>query len=259
MNLVPERRGPVTIVWLDRPEKLNAIDASDFVVLAERLREVDADPQCRVVVLAGRGRSFCVGLDLASGFGDPGPARVPRAYAELRAGVDAIRLLREIPQPVVVAVQGHAIGAGFAFACAGDLRVSTPDAVFGAPFTRLGMTPGDLGLSWLLPRLVGTSVAAGLFYGGGSITGTEGLRHGLVNELADDPVARAVEVATEIADRAPHAVRQAKELLNASLLGGFREHLEIEIRSQILCAMTEDHAEAKAAFAERRPPVFRDA
>lgn len=259
MEMTPERRGPVTILWLDRPEKLNAVDATDFVVLGERLRAIAADPDCRVVVLAGRGRSFCVGLDLHSGFGDPGPGRVPRTYADLRAGVEVVRLLREIPQPVVVAVQGHAVGAGFAFACAGDLRVAAPDAVFSAPFTRLGMTPGDLGLSWLLPRLVGVSVAAGLFYGGSSITGEEGLRHGLVNELAPDPVARAVELATEIAGRAPLAVRQAKELLNASLLGGFREHLEIELRSQVLCSMTDDHAEAKAAFGERREPVFRDA
>lgn len=259
MNLTLDRRDAVTVLWFDRPEKLNAVEPSDFLVLGDRLREIAADQDCRVVVLAGRGRSFCVGLDLASGFGDPGPARVPTAYGQLRAGVDVIRLLREIPQPVVAAVQGHAVGAGFAFACAADLRVAAPDAIFSAPFTRLGMTPGDLGLSWLLPRLVGTSVAAGLFYGGGSITGADGLRHGLVNELADDPATRAVELATEIAERAPLAVRQAKELLNASLLGGFREHLEIELRSQVLCAMTDDHAEARAAFAERREPVFRDA
>jgi enoyl-CoA hydratase len=254
-----ERRGPVDVLWFDRPEKLNAVEALDFVTLGDHLRAIGDSPDCRVVVLAGRGRAFCAGLDLASGFGDPGPGRVPRTYAELRAGVDAVRLMRNVPQPLVAGVHGHAVGAGFAFACATDLRVASPDAVFGSPFTLLGMTPGDLGLSWLLPRLVGPSVAAGLFFGGGSITGTEAHRFGLVNELAADPVVRALALADEIAERAPLSVRQAKELLNASLLGGFQEHLEIELRSQVLCAMSDDHAEAKAAFAERREPAFRDA
>jgi enoyl-CoA hydratase len=258
VSLSLERRGAVHAIWFDHPQKLNAVTAADFVVLRDLLREIADDPTCRVVVLAGRGRAFCVGLDLDSGFGDPGPGSIQRTYADLRVGVDAIRLMREIPQPIVAAVHGHAVGAGFAFACAADLRVAAPDAVFSAPFTRLGMTPGDLGLSWMLPRLVGPSVAAGLFFGGGSINGAEGHQHGLVNELAAEPADRAFEIAAELADRAPMGVRQAKELLNASLLGGFREHLEIELRSQVLLSMTGDHAEAKSAFTDRRTPVFRD-
>ncbi|MEP9361567.1 enoyl-CoA hydratase/isomerase family protein [Nocardioides sp. CN2-186] len=258
MTITLESRGPVAVVWFDRPDKLNAVTAGDFITLRDILRSVAEDPGCRVVVLTGRGRGFCAGLDLDSGFGEPGPGSIPRTYAELRVGVDAIRLLREMPQPVVAAVHGNAVGAGFAFACAADLRVASPEAVFAAPFTRLGMTPGDLGLSWFLPRLLGVSATADLFLRGGSVTGADGHRLGLVNELAEDPFAVAMVIAEEIAGRAPMGVRQAKELLNASLLGGFREHLEIEIRSQVLLAMTDDHAEAKDAFRARREPVFRD-
>ena len=157
--------GPVTTVTLDRPERLNAATGTMFEELRDALRTAGEDTGCRAVVLTGAGRSFCAGLDLEEGLGPD----LVEAGRRMRAGVAAIRLLREIPQPVVAAVDGHAVGAGFSLAAASDLRIAGPGAVFSAPFVRLGMSAGDLGLTWLLPRQIGSSHAAELFLTGGTL------------------------------------------------------------------------------------------
>lgn len=252
-------RGGVGIVTLNRPERHNALTLESFRALKAALGEVAGSGECRVVVLAAAGPSFCSGLDLKSDFGAPGPRGAVGTYDAMRLAVSVILLMREMPQPIIAAVQGHAVGAGFAFATASDLRVAGQDASFNAVFTRIGMTPGDLGLSWFLPRLIGPTAAAEVFYTGGVIDAANAMKLGLVNQVAKDPLAETLGLAEEIASRSPMGVRQTKELLNASLgMSGFREHLEIELRSQVICSMTSDHAEARVAFAENRDPVFTD-
>jgi enoyl-CoA hydratase len=254
-----EVRDRIGIVTMTRPNKLNALTGGSFQALLEAFSELALDPQCRVVVLCGEGTSFSTGLDLNSGLGGTVPGRVQNGYSQMRVAVSVIIKLREMPQPVIAAVQGHAVGAGFALAAASDMRVASSDAKFNAVFTKIGMTPGDLGLSWFLPRLIGPSAAAEIFYTAGVIGGDLARELGLVNAIAEDPLEEAMTLAETISTRSPMGVRQTKELLNASLgMSGFREHLELELRSQVLCSLTGDHLEAVTAFKERRAPVFLD-
>jgi enoyl-CoA hydratase len=248
-----ERDGAVATVLLNRPQKHNALTADVFTGLGDALDEVAGDASVRVVVLAGEGPSFCSGLDLDAGLnGDrAGDVETPLAFMRVVVGIPL--RMREMPQPIISAVQGHAVGAGFALATASDLRIAAPDVSFNSVFTSIGMTPGDLGLSWFLPRIIGLTDASDVFYRSRVIGADEAMRLRLVNEVVANPRARATEMAHEIAAMSPIAIRQTKELINATIqVAGFRQHLELEMRTQVLCSMSEQHASARAAFRERR-------
>ncbi|MEV5409992.1 enoyl-CoA hydratase/isomerase family protein [Thermopolyspora sp. NPDC052614] len=244
--------GPVAHVRLHRPERLNALRESTFRELRAALRRIGDDDTCRVVVLSGAGRAFSAGLDVEAGLGP----RIPEILGVLRVGVETITLLRDIPQPVIAAVGGHAVGAGFALAAACDIRLASADAVFTAPFVGIGMSAGDLGLSWLLPRQVGVSAAARLFYTAGSLGADEALRLGLVSEVArsaEETVAAALELAATIARQPPLGVQETKSVLNSSVYGiGFRAHLEQELRAQALCWSGGGAEIIRARFAARK-------
>ncbi len=254
-----ERDGAVTTITLNNPERHNSLTPEIHSGMISAFESLRGDYECRAVVLTGAGKSFCSGMDLKSPIGgeEEGGA-VQRRLARLRASTALVQLMRDIPQPIVAAIKGHAVGAGFAFAAASDLRIASSDAKFNAVFVRIGMTPGDLGLTWLLPRLIGYTATAELFYTGGVLDAERAEKLGFLNKIVEDPLAEAQAMAAEIASNAPFGVRMTKELLNASIGGGFREHMEIEMRSQVLGLMTQDHKDAVAAFPERRKPVFRD-
>jgi len=153
----------ITLLTLNRPEKLNAMNAELISDLHAALDDVKADPACRVVVLTGAGRGFCAGLDL-TGYGTP-PGAVEgegRAHAGLRVQQHIAALvpkLRDLRQPVIAAVNGPATGGGLALALAADVRVAAQSARFNVAFVRIGLSGCDIGVSWLLPRLVGASKA----------------------------------------------------------------------------------------------------
>jgi enoyl-CoA hydratase len=249
-------RDRVAVVTLNRPDRRNAVNREMKHELFDALSALRWNQDCRVVVLTGAGSSFCSGADLERGIGD-GPVDT---FMNLRKSVAMVLLLREIPQPVIAAVRGHAVGGGFSIAAAADLRVAAPDARFHAPFTDLGMSAGDVGLSYLLPRLIGPAMAAELFYTGGVLDARRAHELGFVNHVVDDPLAIALDLADHLSRKSPMGLRQTKEMLNASLgLGALREHMELEMRTQVICSLTADHAEAKSAFAEgRRKPIFTD-
>ncbi len=244
--------GPVAHVRLHRPERLNALKESTFRELRDALRRVGDDDACRAVVLSGAGRAFSAGLDIGAGLGPD----IPTIMGVLRLGVDTITLLRDIPQPVIAAVGGHAVGAGFALAAACDIRLASADAVFAAPFVTIGMSAGDLGLSWLLPRQIGVSAAARLFYTAGNLGADEALRLGLVSEIpgsTEETVAAALELAAAIARQPALGVRETKSVLNSSVYGvGFRAHLEQELRAQALCWNAGGAEISRARFAARK-------
>lgn len=247
-----EDHGSVSVVTLDRPSRLNSLDLAALGELTDTLADV-ARGSSRVVVLSGAGSSFCAGLDLAVGLGASGTGSIEDTYQFMRVAVGVVLQLREMPQPVVAAVHGHAVGGGFAIAAMADLRVVAPDARFDAGFLRLGMSPGDLGLSWVLPRQVGTSVASRLFFGAGSWTADVALANGFAAYGSADPVGRALELAHEMSRMPRLALQQTKELMNLSLgLSGLRQHLEVELRTQIICSLTEDHAAAVREFRARK-------
>lgn len=243
----------VGLVLFDRPERFNALTAQTLGLVARALRGFGEREDCGAVVISGVGQSFCAGMDLTdANLTVEGRDPVPLVYSAMRDAVSCVLAIREIPQPVIAAVRGPAVGGGFAIAAAADIRICSPDAMFLAPFVKLGVSIGDMGLSWMLPRLIGPGAAAEIFYTGKPVSAEDGRRLGLVQGVVDDPLQSATEMAAKIASRPRLAVQMSKELLNASIgAGGLREHLEVEMRSQVIGLLTEDHQKALRAFASR--------
>ncbi|MBM3684833.1 MAG: crotonase/enoyl-CoA hydratase family protein [Actinobacteria bacterium] len=257
--------GGVADVRLDRPEKINALDAGMFRALIETGDALAADPSVRAVVLSGNGRGFCAGLDFDSfrgmagegdapviGRTDDGPRRITNH------GQQAAYTWTELPVPVIVAVHGVALGGGCQIALAGDIRIVAPDARFSVLEIRWGLTP-DMTGTQLLPRLVGLDVAKELTFTGRMVDGVEAVRIGLATRAADDPLAASLELAHEIAAQNPQAIRGAKHLLEmagrVSLAEGFAEEERV-IKGLI---GSPNQVEAVQAYFERRPPRFVDA
>lgn len=246
----------VGVVLFNRPEKFNALTAQTLGILARAFRALGEREDCGAVVISGVGPAFCAGMDLSGdGRDTEGRDPVQLVYTAMRDAVTCAITMREIPQPVIAAVKGPAVGGGFAIATAADIRVCAPDAAFMAPFVKLGVSIGDMGLSWMLPRLIGAGAAAEVFYTGRTLGAEDGRRLGLVQHVVDDPLQTATDLAAKIASRPRLAVQMSKELLNASIgAGGLREHLEVEMRSQVIGLLTEDHRKALREFAARARP-----
>lgn len=243
----------VGVVMFNKPQRLNAVTAQSFADLETALRRFGADSACGAVVIGGAGRAFCAGMDMVGQppTKDQDPVRV--AYDGMRRTIAAVVALRDIPQPVIAAVQGAAVGAGFALAAASDIRVCAPDVKFLAPFLKLGVSIGDLGLSWMLPRLIGAGAAAEILYTGRTLGAEESRQLGLAQHVVDQPLTKAIEVAAEIAAQPRLGVQMSKELLNASIgAGGLREHLELELRSQVISLVSADHRAAVLEFLGRK-------
>lgn len=245
-----ERHGHVAVVEMRRAPH-NFFDEDMLTRMADAFEALAGDAQCRAIVLAAAGRSFCAGAD----FNRPGEGgqRVPagRLYRQ------AVRLFAA-PKPVVAAVQGPAIGGGLGVALVADLRVSCAEARFSANFTRLGFHPG-FGLSHTLPRLVGAQQASLLLLTGRRIGGEQAQRIGLVDVLVPQAEVRAeaMKLAAEIAAGAPMAVQATRASLRAGLAEAVREATEREAALQAEHFETEDFVEGVAAMAARREPVFR--
>lgn len=259
-----ERRDGVGIITLSRPERLNAVTTAMVEEMHAVLDRLVSDLDIRVVILTGAGRAFCSGMDIQGG--DPASTSTPegavqRIYRGISRGGEAVARLREIPQPVIGALHGPVAGMGISVALACDLRVGDPTTRFVSPFLSLGLSGGDVGLSWLLPRVVGGAKAADILYRDRRITAPEAYELGMLTELTEEgaDLAGALELARELLGKSPYGLRHTKELLNLSLdVPGLRRHLAVENRTQTMAFFTEDFAEGLTAAAERRPPVFRN-
>lgn len=258
-----EQDGSVGIITLNRPERLNSYSLETARMMHALLDRVEADLDVRVVVLAGAGRAFCAGLDMKEGMerwpADRGPVQ-SRYGAQQRLAAIALRL-REIPQPVIAAVHGPAVGGGLALAAACDIRIADTTARFQAAFVRLGLSGGDDGVTWFLPRIVGAAAAAEILLRARFVESEEALALGLVSRVvpAGHHLLTAMEVAREIAANPPFGVRMTKSLLNQSLgMPSLRDQLELENRTQVLCMFTGDFAEGMEAYQQRRNPSFGD-
>jgi enoyl-CoA hydratase len=254
-------------ITLNRPEKLNAMDATLVTELHEALDSAGRDADCRVIVLTGAGRGFCAGLDLG-GYGPPpkdrgtGTGRVQQGFAVQQQIAALIPKLRSLRQPVIAAVNGPAAGGGFALVLGSDIRIAArPTAKFNAAFVRIGLSACDIGTSWLLPRLVGAARAQELMLTGRVFDAEEALRIGLVVELADDAGADlerlTAEKAALVARNTPFGVQMTKEVMWSALeIPGMQAAIDLENRTQIMTSFTEDHREAMAAFLEKRDPSY---
>ena len=258
-----ERSEPgITRITLNRPERLNAMNAELVSDLHAALDTIAADRDCRVVVLTGAGRGFCAGLDLA-GYGHaPGSedlAGVEAGFATQTHIAALVPRLRSLPQPVIAAVNGAAAGGGLALALASDVRIASSSARFNVAFVRLGLSGCDIGVSWLLPRLVGASRAWELMLTGRIIESDEADRIGLVLRVVSDDqlMESAFETARLIAANSPWGVRMTKEVMWSQLeVTSLQAGIDLENRTQVLSSFTGDMREAVSAFMEKRTPQF---
>jgi enoyl-CoA hydratase/carnithine racemase len=245
------RDGHVAVLEIDRPPN-NHVSVDLMRDLADALEAIDAETDFRAVVLCSAGKAFCAGADLAApaGIGGDGMAAVSPLY------VQAVRLY-STKKPIIVAVQGAAVGAGLGLALVGDFRVAAPEARFAANFVKLGFHPG-FGLTHTLPRLIGAQRASLMFLTGRRIKGEEALAWGLVDDLVpfDDLRSAALRLAAEIAENAPLAVRATRATVRADLASAVKAASDHELVEQTWLRETEDFAEGVGAVNERRPGVF---
>lgn len=264
MVLVEPHANAVTHVVLNRPERLNALEAESVEQLHAALNTIARDPACRVVVLRGAGRHFCAGADLAGHGVAPGGdgTRSPQDWMATQQHIAGlVPRLRAMPQTVIAAVHGAASGGGFALALASDIRICAEDARFNAAFVRVGLSGCDIGVSWLLPRLIGAARAFEVLLTGRFLDAVEAERVGLVSRVVPggDLVAEADALAAAITANSPYGVRMTKKVMWAQLeTGSMLAGMALEDSTQVSAAMTADHAEAVAAFTEHRPPDFRN-
>jgi enoyl-CoA hydratase len=248
-------RDRIVIVRLNRPERLNAINEVMRTEFGQALADLTADRSVHAVVLTGAGRGFCAGIDVRD-FG----AEVPEASApaidrmgfqEKMAGL--AEAVRQLPQPVIAAVNGPCVGAGFALCLACDIRICSTAASFGNAAILLGLSGAEMGMSYHLPRIVGTSVAADWMITGRTVSAEEADRRGLVSELVEpDRLAlRAVELASLIADLAPLGAQLTKRALQVNTdATSLSSALELENRNQVISHATEEAAERRKKWSQ---------
>jgi enoyl-CoA hydratase/carnithine racemase len=250
----------VATVTFDRPERLNSLT---FEVYAD-IRDLTAElkgraDEIRVLVIRGEGRGFCSGGDVEAIIGELLKIDTRGVYEFARMTAACVRNLRELPQPVIAGVNGIAAGAGAVLALACDFRVLVESARFEYLFTKVGLSGGDMGVCWLLPRVVGLGRATEILMLGGRVEAQRAYDIGLAHQVV--PEARLDEAVAELAgslkERAPWGLAMTKEMLNRAAAMDYSTALEMEAWTQSLLMTASDFREFHAAFTEKRTPKFQ--
>lgn len=251
-----ERRDGVAVVVLNRPARLNALTQELVRAVTATLTEVADDETCRAVVLTGAGRGFCAGLDLVARQNlDKDAPRPPSVrYESQQRFARMVRTIRGLRVPVIAAVNGPAAGAGMALALASDIRVADQSAAFHPAALKIGLSAGECGLSYLLPRLIGSSRAFEVLLTARPIMADEAVRIGLALEPHDgsDALETAVTIGRTIAELDPFAVKLSREVLWSNLDASFDVAIEFENRTQILAGLSDAPAKARREFILRK-------
>ncbi len=252
----------VAIIRLNRPERLNTMTSELVGGLHDALDVVADDNICRAVILTGNGRGFCAGLNI-SGFG---PMPSSKGLGKAAAGMKTQQLIasliphmRSVTKPIIAAVNGPAAGGGFALVLGSDIRLCSESAKFGTAFVKLGLSGCDIGVSWMLPRLIGAARAHELILTGRVFDAAEADRIGLVCRVTPDAelLDAALHYASLIVGNSPYGTWMTKEVMWSNLeVSSQQAGIDLENRTQITTSFTHDLDEAMLAFLEKRKPVF---
>ena len=258
-ELIIRQEGEVAWVTMNRPARLNALNPA----LVEALRQFFVDlywrRDVRVVVLAGAGNAFCAGLDLKERRGSNSARSIGAGLTAQRRISEIVIAMRRCPQPIVACVNGAAAGGGFALALASDVRIATPTMRMNAAFIRIGLSACDIGVSYFLPRMVGSSVAAEYMLTGRFIDAERAYQLGLVSRIVAPEAleAEARGFVDDMLHATPLGLRLTKEALNHAIdAQGLEAVIAMEDRNQILASSDGDFAEGVSAFLEKRRPSY---
>jgi enoyl-CoA hydratase/carnithine racemase len=251
----------VATLTLDRPARRNALTFETYAELAQAFETLDQDDAVRAIVITGRGQGFCSGGDQDDIIKHLLGRDTPALLQFTRATGRLIEAMRRCRRPIVAAVNGVAVGAGAVIACASDLRIAAAGARFGFIFPAVGLCGADMGVTYLLPRIVGLGHASELLFFGDIIDAERALAIGLVNRVVSDAacVALAQEWALRLSKGPAFAHAMTKQMIESEHVMALGEAIEAEAQAQALCMQHPDFAEAHASFKEKRPARFRGA
>lgn len=249
----------VTTITLNRPDKLNALTFEVYADLRDLLHELPHRGDTRALVLRGEGKAFSSGGDVNEIIGALLAMRPDRVLDFTRMTGTVVEAMRACPIPIIAAVHGIAAGAGAVIALAADFRVVARSGRFAFLFTRVGLSGGDMGSAYLLPRVVGLGNATKLLMLGDTVDADEADRYGLVSELVDDAELddSCQALARRLAGGPAFAYAQTKQLLSRELDMPLSGALELEAMTQALLMRSEDYAEFHAAFTQKRDPNWQ--
>ncbi len=260
--LLFEKHGFVATLTINRPESRNVLgEEGDGELFAAAAARINADRDLRCAILTGAGTAFSAGGNLKamrerSGTFGGSSDQIRESY---KANIHKIvRSLWDLEVPLIAAVNGAAIGLGNDVACLADIRIASRFAIFGATFLKIGLVPGDGG-SWILPRIIGYARAAELFFTAETIDAATALEWGLISRIVPPEMLmeEAHGLAAEICRQPPGVLRMTKKLMREALSASFETIMDMSASFQARAHASEDHAEALAAFFEKREPDFK--
>ncbi len=250
--------GRVATITLNRPERKNPLTFDSYAELRDTFRGLLYDDAIRAVVITGAGGNFSSGGDVHEIIGPLLKMSMPELLRFTRMTGDLVKAMRACPQPIIAAIDGACTGAGAMLALASDIRYGAHECKTAFLFTRVGLGGCDMGACTLLPRVIGQGRAAELLYTGRAFSAEEGLRWGFFNALhpADEIVAKAQELAIQIASGPTFAHAMTKKMLHQEWAMGLDEAIEAEAQAQAICMQTQDFPRAYDAFVAKQRPVF---
>lgn len=248
----------VATITLNRPERLNALTFQVYTELRDTFRALDQDPTVRAVIITGTGRAFCSGGDVEDIIGELFARDAAGLLEFTRLTGDLVLSIRQCRRPVVAALNGTVAGAGAVIAAASDIRVAAEGAKIAFLFSKVGLAGADMGAAWLLPRIVGLSLASELLMLGDFITAQRAAEIGLYNRVvpAERLMAEATDVAGRLARGPSVALGVTKQALNAEASMDLERAIEWEARAQADCMQLPNFREAYEAFRAKREPRF---
>ena len=255
-----EEKDGVAMLTFARPERLNSLTFDIYSDIRELTHDLRArQSEVRVLVIRGQGRGFCSGGDVDEIIGELLKRGTRDVYEFAHMTGECVRNLRDMPQPVVAAVNGVAAGAGAVLAAASDIRVLAESASFRFLFTSVGLSGGDMGVCWLLPRIIGFGRATEALLLGGKITSRQALSWGLASKVVEDSQLDSAvsDYVGQLKDLAPWGLAMTKEMLNRAASTDYSTAVEMEAFTQTLLMTADDFREFHAGFTGKRKPEFQ--